>query len=188
MACILSIEINDTNSTKEFPTPGVRFNHILDRVGFPSGHGRVKELQLFLSKCETFGLKDIKYGSVRAWFHDNAPPMRKIQTVLKALVSHYDGELDIEAAAVWWKMGGVYPFESGVKKHSLDLVVSSLVMTVLNNNPSAIEEDKLEQIKSEVTELCELFADPNQRVCPEKYIKMLIENRLRESSSRANEE
>jgi len=93
---------------KAFATTGQRLSHILDKAGFRQGHGRVKELVSFLDSS----LAGIRYTTVRSWFHDHAPPLAKIESILRELNKAYPLNVDLQLVATWWKAGGHYPFGS----------------------------------------------------------------------------
>lgn len=99
---------------KVFETDGQRLTHILDKVGFRQGHGRMKELVSYLD----ISFPGIKYTTVRSWFHDHSPPLAKIETILRALDKDYPLNGEIKLVATWWKAGGHYPFEEAESKPS----------------------------------------------------------------------
>jgi DNA-binding NarL/FixJ family response regulator len=101
-----------TTGTDDFVTPGDRLNRMLDIIGFKQGRGRVIELQKTLSEnCPSiFG--NLKYSTVRSWFQEHTPPMRKLERVVEVLRGQYTMIPDTTLVSIWWKVGGLYPFES----------------------------------------------------------------------------
>ena len=178
-----------------FVSSGERLGHILDQIGFKHGRGRINEFHTFLSskKPEIFG--DLKYTTVRAWFHENAPPMRKVDAIVSALQDDYPFQYDVSQVKTWWKVGGRYPFSSDYKRspaesvddqesyqaseQKLQFIVMSLVMEETGDSFNDLTGDQLVQIKESAMRLARDFADPFKTECPGEYMRMAIRDEMR---------
>lgn len=176
------------DAPEAFNSPGERLNHILDKVGFKGGHGRVAEFHLYLkeTKCEDFG--DLKYSTVRSWFDDHSPVMRKVNMVMEAIYKNYPSNISITTLKTWWKVGGHYPFSNNVddKKREaeseemakMDFFISSIVTEECRGIFENISASDLNSLKKMATELAEAFADPFQINCPERFLRLVIKGEL----------
>jgi len=95
-------------------TTGQRLSHLLDVIGFPSGHGRVNCFHNHLKTNCPHKFGDISYSTVRAWFGNNSPPLEKLIEVLTCIDKSFSIPIEVGLAASWIKAGGINPLESGV--------------------------------------------------------------------------
>jgi len=95
-----------------YETKGERLSHILDMIGFKQGHGRITELHNHLLNKRLESLSELKYMTVKSWFGDSCPPMKKIKQIINALDEDYafNKGINLDQVMGWWKVGGYYPF------------------------------------------------------------------------------
>lgn len=180
--------------TEAFESPGDRLNHILDQIGFKQGRGRVADFQIYLTETSPDLFSDLKYTTVRSWFQDHAPPMRKIDAIIQALQKEYPFHHDISQVKTWWKVGGFYPFISNtgeptptitdlqrdVKENEdkLQFVVMSLVTEETGEAFKSLSSHELVRLKDKAVKFAQEFADPFKTECPSDYLRMAIKDEL----------
>lgn len=196
---IISIMNTNRNADEElYQTTGERLNHLLDQIGFKSGRGRMAAFQTFLSEQEPEVFSDLKYTTVRSWFQDHAPPMKKVDVVMQALEKEYVFRNDVAQIKTWWKLGGFYPFvdEKGHVKptaeellktrsedeEKLQFLVMSLVKEEAGDNFNEIPGSELIEIKEKAMDFARDFADPFKIECPQEYLRMVIRHGFRSDS------
>lgn len=181
-------------NTEAFESPGERLNHLLDQIGFKQGRGRVADFQSYLTEKSPGLFSDLKYTTVRSWFQEHAPPMRKIDAVIQALQKEYPFHHDISQIKTWWKVGGFYPFvnDSGDPSPSitdlqrdakdneekLQFVVMSLVTEETGELFKSLSSQDLVKLKDKVVKFAQEFADPFKTECPSEYLRMAIRDEL----------
>ncbi|WP_020406832.1 hypothetical protein [Hahella ganghwensis] len=177
-----------------FGTPGERLNHILDQIGFKQGRGRVTEFHSFLSETSPEAFSDLKYTTVRSWFGDHAPPMRKINAAIQSLQTEFKFNHNISQIKTWWKVGGFYPFSvehdestpsvselqqsSKENEEKLIFIVMSLITEETGTHFHSLPGSELVKIKDKAIEFAKDFSDPFKTNCPERYIRMAIKEEL----------
>ena len=171
----------------QYASPGERLTHLLDNVMFESGRGRTRALYNLLIESSIEDFSDLKFGTVRSWFHNHAPTMRKVSTIVELLSATYVFEQDKEQIAVWWKVGGYYPFSSvsdSLDLQKLDFVITSLITDEVSESLQEIDASKLLAIKSMALDMCKAFSDPAISDCPVEYIKTFIRGSLKDNSKK----
>lgn len=191
------------NYTVEFDSPGDRLNHILDKAGFRSGRGRVTEFQSYLAETSPELFKDLKYGTVKSWFQQATPTMRRIGSVLEAVEKNYPINQDISLIKTWWKVGGYYPFAKPVaappkfcvespspdneeEDEKLQFIAMSLVIDETGELFKTLSSKDLVRLKDKALRFAKEFADPSKSNCPSEYLRMVIKYEL-ESIKRGSE-
>jgi len=189
---------NTVANEELYKTTGDRLNHLLDQIGFKSGRGRMAALQAFLIDKAPETFSDIKYTTVRSWFSDHAPPMKKINAIMEALENDYVFNHDIDQIKTWWKLGAYYPFvgEDGQAQRTvkelekvrsdeeerLQFLVMSLVKEEAGDNFSEIPGSELLEIKEKALDFARDFSDPFKVECPQEYLRMAIRDEFRSAS------
>lgn len=166
-----------TEQTLDFSIPGQRLTHLLDCVGFLQGRGRTKFLHELLIANTKYDFSQLKYSTVRSWFHQHAPTMRKVNAVIDILNEHYVFNEDAEQIAVWWKVGGYNPYFSSVQNipsEELDFMITALIAEEAKALNVAIKVSELLLVKEKVIKICQDFGNPNSKECPDQYKKLLI--------------
>lgn len=175
---------------QEFASPGDRLNYILDFVGFHEGRGRVSEFKTLLETQSPDEFVDLKYTTVRSWFNDNAPTMRKIDAIIKMLADIYELEFDLQQLKTWWKLGGRNPFDSFAievdriqeqlkeDQEKNNFLVIKTITEVAGEELETLSSKDLLDIKDSVLNFMQLFANPVEVTCPREYIEMIIKNKL----------
>ena len=173
-----------------FELAGDRLNHLLDQIGFKKGRGRVAEFQNYLSENAPDVFSDLKYTTVRSWFQEHSPPMRKIDAVIKALQSEYTIHENIPQIKTWWKLGGLYPFsgsdenvvESEGRFEDIDEKIQFIVMSLVTEEAGELFQElsgsELVGLKDKVIQFAKDFADPFKTQCPTKYLRMAVKHEL----------
>lgn len=177
-----------------FVSSGERLAHILDQICFKHGRGRINDFHAYLigKLPEVFG--DLKYTTVRSWFHESAPPMKKVDAIIGTLQEDYPFLYDISQIKTWWKVGGYYPFSDGYKlgssdsisdrkshqinEQKLQFIVMSLVMEETGSSFNELTGEQLVQIKDKAVKLAKDFVDPFQTECPDEYMRMAIRDEI----------
>lgn len=179
-------------NTEAFNTPGERLHYLLDQIGFKQGRGRVAEFQSFLMEQSPEGLEDLKYTTVRSWFYEHAPAMRKIDAIIEALQKKYTINQNISQIKTWWKLGGYFPFpdqsaeaeniqkELYEKEQKLQFQIMSLVTEETGDRFAKLSGRDLLRIKEKALTFATDYADPSKVVCPHDYIRLVIQNELDE--------
>lgn len=109
------IDERDTLQEK-FGTPGKRLSHLLDVVGFKQGRGRVTAFFQYLKDTNSTTFGDLKYSTVRSWFHEHTPPAAKMDAVIDALQETYTFDKNnLSHIKTWWRAGGIYPIKEKVE-------------------------------------------------------------------------
>ena len=179
----------DVNS-EAFITPGERLNYLLDQIGFKQGRGRVAEFQTFLMEQSPESFADLKYTTVRSWFQEHAPAMRKIDAIMEALQTEYSINQNISQIKTWWKLGGYFPFaeqpdeaesiqkEIDETEQKLQFQIMSLVTEETGESFAKLSSRDLYRIKEKALTFATDYADPLKVVCPHDYIRLIIRNEL----------
>lgn len=177
----------------EFYTTGERLNHILDKIGFKHGRGRVTEFHSYLKEYEVEVFNDLKYTTVRSWFQDHTPKMKKIDVIFIALQKNYEFNHDISQIKTWWKLGGYYPFEEKLdfeelgekifSENELDKKLQFKVITLVTeesgNAFSDLSYEDLMKLKDKALQFAQDYRNPFKADCPEEYLRLLIQEELR---------
>lgn len=187
---------------EEFSSRGERLSHILDKIGFKEGRGRVADFRTFLVSKKPDVFEDLKYTTVRAWFQDSAPPMVKVDVIIDALVENYQFHhgLDLSLIKTWWKAGGYYPFvdsegdkipsipelqqEAKNNEDRLQFIVMSLVTDVTGDSFNTLSSDELVRLKDSAIQFARDFADPFKTECPTRFLRMIIQDELTKLSNK----
>ena len=177
-----------------FKEPGERLNHILDKIEFKEGRGRSTKLQDYLSSVEPSEFGDLKYTTIKSWFGNNSPTMKKIDLIINALHKDYGFNYNIEQIKSWWKVGGVYPFDelfstnkpsvseiqSKIKANEdkLDFLITSLVVEESRSLIDDLDGSQLCAIKDKAMEFARNFSDPYKTQCSDVYLRAIIKNEI----------
>lgn len=158
-------------------SPTTRLNHILDEIDFPSGEGRINKLHKYLLEYGDESLQNIGYTSVRAWFRDSAPPMSKGKRVIDALAKDYTFNSDLSLLKTWWKAGGEHPplLEIPVK---INDKIMALVEEVAGEKFDDLKMKEVNDITDKTMQFSSEFSAPENKECPEEYLKMIIRGQL----------
>jgi len=191
-----TMNTNRNTELEAFELPGERLNHILDQIGFKQGRGRVAEFQNYLAEKSPGVFADLKYTTVRSWFQEHSPPMRKIDAAIQALQFEYKFRHDISQIKTWWKVGGFYPFvnESGEpapsitdlqqeakdNEEKLQFVIMSLVTEETGEHFKSLSSKDLVRLKDKVAQFAQDYSDPFKTDCPSDYLRMAIKAELSE--------
>lgn len=183
--------------TELYATAGERLSHILDLIGFKDGRGRVTTFQAYLIEHQPEAFADLKYTTVRSWFQEHAPPMRKMDSIFNAISKEHVLHHDISQIKIWWKAGGYYPFvdvfndskpslislQNIVKENQekLQFIVMSLVTEETGELFNSLTSEDLISIKESALRLATDFADPLKTECPKEYLRIMINGRLQET-------
>jgi hypothetical protein len=190
-----TIEIDQFHSEFKFDSPGERFNHLLDLIGFKQGRGRVSDLQSYLAEHAPSDFSEIKYTTARSWFLESAPQMRKIDAIIEALQSVYTLNGDLSQIKTWWKLGGLYPFtedeplisdpefvalKAEVEAHNekLDFVITSLVSDYSKDHFNDLSGKELNAIKDKVLKFAKDYSDPFKIDCPTHVLSLIAKKEL----------
>lgn len=182
------MEANNVTETKYFKKPGERLNHILDKINFKKGRGRVSEFQEYLTNQSPEWFSEIKYTTVRSWFSEHAPPMNKINAAIEALNKNNEIPYDLSYIKTWWKVGGHYPFEVNDNNQEASDFFEKLqykIMALISLEVNSIEDisvEKLNQVREQTLDFARSFKDPKIKECPESYLKILIQHFLNSNS------
>jgi hypothetical protein len=187
-------EMVTTENGKEtlFDTPGKRLVHLLDQIGFQKDRGIITDLHTYLLNTQPDDFSDLSYGTVRAWFAENSPPMKRMSLVIEALRKNYPFDYDIMHIKTWWKVGGFYPFmESSTDQALAELdnearatfektkfVIMSLVTEECGESFEKLSADELKTISDAANQFVQDFTDPYQTTCPNRYIRAVIRDQL----------
>lgn len=172
-----------------FNTVGERLSHILDQIGFKHGRGRIQDFQAYLIDRKPESFSDLKYTTVRSWFHDSAPPMKKINIIIDALQEFYLFKNDISQIKSWWKLGGYYPFSHDSKptdvneskslgEQKLQFIVMSMVTEEAGHDFNSLSGEQLIQIKEKAIQLAKDFVDPFITECPVEYMRIAVRDEI----------
>lgn len=193
---VIARTMNTKRNTEHvaFDLAGDRLNHILDQIGFKQGRGRVVEFQSYLIDKAPNVFSDLKYTTVRSWFQEHSPPMRKIDAAMQALQHDYTFHHDISQIKTWWKVGGFYPFvnessdpvpsinvlqqEATDNNEKLQFVVMSLVTEETGDLFNTLSSKDLIMLKDKVIHFAQDFSDPFKTDCPAEYLRMVIKAEL----------
>jgi len=182
----MSNEIS-TQQTNNMEESGERLGHILDQIGFRLGRGRIDDFHKFLvdKRPDLFG--ELKYTTVRSWFHNSAPPMVRVVAVIDALETEYRIQYDLSQIKTWWKVGGFYPFVNSsnnvttpttsnnqICDQKLQFKIMALVTEEVADEFDALSGDQLIKIKEKAIQLANDFSNPSLVECPSEYIRMII--------------
>ncbi|WP_444928308.1 hypothetical protein ACJJI4_24085 (plasmid) [Microbulbifer sp. TRSA002] len=177
-----------------FGLAGNRLNHILDQIGFRQGRGRMAEFQSYLTDKAPNIFGDLKYTTVRSWFQEHSPPMRKIDAAIQALQYDYTFHHDVSHIKTWWKVGGFYPFvnefgdpvpsinelqqEATDHNEKLQFVVMSLVTEETGELFRTLSSKELVMLKDKAVQFAQDFSDPFKTECPSEYLRIVIKAEL----------
>lgn len=156
-------------------TTGKRLSHILDSIEFPAARGRAGAFHQYLmaKRPEEFG--ELKLTTVRSWFHDHSPPMRKAEIIFIALNEDYPFPQDFTPILGWWKIGGVYPFDDlAAVDERLQFIVMAMVSEAAGEQLSQLGTDDLINVKDRAMTLAMQFRDPTVTECPADYMRALV--------------
>ncbi len=104
-------------SVDVFPTKGTRLHHILDKISFKGGRGRITDLQFLLGETFPDEFGDLKYQTIKGWFGKNLPDTEKIDLIIDALIkNNYVFLWNISSVKYWWMTGVDYPFQTPLVK------------------------------------------------------------------------
>lgn len=109
-SALMSSTDNTIETSQSFSTTGKRLAHILDKVGFKRGRGRMQELHTLIKARRPDLFLDVSFNTIRSWFRDHAPHVQKIEAIVHILHEQYRFEHDLDLISAWWKLGGFYPF------------------------------------------------------------------------------
>jgi hypothetical protein len=185
---------NKQTQTHSYDLPGDRLSTILDQIGFKQGRGRVLDFQNYLRDTSPKDFKDLKYTTVRAWFQNHAPPMRKIDAVIDALQVEFQFNHDISHIKTWWKVGGPCPFDSetiaerasihqleqkiGLYKEKLAFIIMSIVTEEAGEHFKSLSGSDLTRISDKVKAFTEDFINPSIIECPDEYLRLVARHEL----------
>jgi hypothetical protein len=188
------MKTNHQINSDRYNTPGDRLSHILDQVGFKQGRGRVIDFQNYLTSTSPKYFKDLKYTTVRAWFQDHAPPMRKIDAIIETLQVTYRFKHDVSHIKTWWKAGGIYPFfdkipsdhpsilelmeKAAIIKEKLPFIIMSIVNEESGEVFKSLSGTELIRIFDKASRFAENFLDPLNIGCPDEYLRTIVRHEL----------
>jgi hypothetical protein len=188
------MKTNNQKNINLYKTPGERLSHILDQIGFKSGRGRVTDFQGYLVNTSPKHFKDLKYSTVRAWFRDHAPPMRKIDTIIEALQINFRFQHDVSHIKTWWKAGGFYPFfdtpptsqptirelldKINIIKEKLPFIIMSIINEETGDSFKSLSGSELIRISDKASNFADNFLDPLNIDCPDEYIRLIVKHEL----------
>jgi hypothetical protein len=181
-------------TTNIYRTPGDRLSHILDKIGFKQGRGRVSDFQNYLTTTSPKYFKHLKYTTVRAWFQDHAPPMRKIDTIVETLQVNYKFLHDVSHIKTWWKAGGYYPFiddtpdnhpsiveiinKADAAKEKHPYMIMAIVTEEAGELFKSLTGGELIRISDKAACFADNYVDPLNIDCPEEYLRIIIKHEL----------
>jgi hypothetical protein len=176
------MSIEETNENVEFETPGARLNHLLTKIGFKEGRGRVADFHQYLIDTKPNDFADLKYTTVRSWFADHSPVMRKITVIIESLKENYNFNYNQISLKTWWKVGGQYPFKSSVvevektknNNEKITFYISSLVTEECGPKFEKFSAQELTWLRDIAIKLAIDFADPFKTECPVEYLRLII--------------
>lgn len=187
-------DITKTSRDSLFEAAGGRLTHILDRLGFKSGRGRVTEFHSFLTASSPEDFSDLSYSTVKSWFQDSSPPMKKMDAVFRALQRDYPITCDLSLVKTWWKLGGIYPFsdssgermlaleelkqEARENEQKLQFLIMSLITEEAGGNFNGFSGKELVEVRDAVTKFAHDFSDPLKTSCPVEYLRKFVQYEL----------
>lgn len=172
---------------------GERLSHLLDLIGFKVGRGRIPEFQTYLNNKQIPELSSLKYSTVRSWFSNHAPPMKKVNKIIDALNEDFDFYCDLQQIKVWWKLGGISPFPVTVntnstnfnssedKRYKLNFLITSMVKDESGESFDTISSNSLIAVKEKAIKLALEFADQYKKEVPHDYLRIFIADELRKN-------
>ncbi len=176
--------MSESDTSDKYSIPGERLTHLLDQIGFESGRGRTRALYNLIVDSSLSEFADLKFGTVRSWFHNHASTMRKVSNIIDLLSQKHTFEQDKEQVAVWWKVGGYYPYESqepSLDRVKIETLVATNIQESIDTNGLQVTKELEQEVQDAAITLCKQFADPAHTECPTQYIEMLIRDKLRSS-------
>jgi hypothetical protein len=189
------MKTNNQKITGTYNTPGERLSHILDQLGFKQGRGRVIEFQNYLTSTSPKYFTDLKYTTVRAWFQDHAPPMRKIDAIIETLQVNYRFQHDVSHIKTWWKAGGFYPFfdktpsnhpsvvelmeKIAIIKEKLPFIIMSIITEETGKDFKSLSGSELIHISDKASSFADNFLDPLNIDCPDEYLRVIVRHELK---------
>ena len=187
-----SMVVNSQLKLEDVSSSGDRLSLILDHIGFPGGHGRVKFFHEYLVEKSPEYFSDLSYGSTRNWLNGNvSPTMKKIDLIFDALGKEYPFNGDVSNFKVWWKLGGNPPadisddldtksnianLEQQAKdnKVSRQFAVISMLTEELGEAISALTDKEKLEISDYCQKAADDFANPYLIECPKEYLKAIM--------------
>ena len=183
----------EKDKPKFFKTPGQRLEHLLAQIGFQKNRGVITDLHTYLAKTDPAHFSDLSYGTVRGWFAENAPPMKRIGLIIDALRENYSFNFDLVHIKTWWKVGGFYPFltseseenlaeldtEAKAKRGKTAFVIMALVTEESGESFDNLTTDELRVISDAANQFVQDFTDPYQTTCPNHYLRAVIRDQLK---------
>jgi hypothetical protein len=188
--------MNLHDESLDFAAAGCRLSHILDKIGFREGRGRVTELHEHITSRCADPLTDLKYTTVRSWFNDHTPSMKKIEMIIDSLSEDYPIEHDLSQIKAWWKVGGYYPFVN-IKQsdelpyfkqahndymEKLQYIIMSLVTEEAGDFFETLSADDLRVIQRNTMQFADDFSNPHKIECAAKYLRMIIREEIKAAS------
>lgn len=185
--------IKHEEKQKSFKSPGDRLEHLLSQIGFQTDRGIITDLHTYLTTSDPIHFSNLSYGTVRGWFADNAPPMKRIDLIIDALQKQYAFDFDLVHIKTWWKVGGFYPFietvpkeelakldsEARLKREKTAFVIMALVTEESGVAFDSLSADELKSISDVANQFVKDFTDPYQTSCPNHYLRAIIRDQLK---------
>ena len=169
-------------------TTGERLNKLLDHSGFKRGRGRIPEFQMYLVNKKIPEFETLKYSTVRSWFDDHAPPMKKISLIVDQLHKDFVLQIDIEQLKIWWKLGGISPFPAsldnsyeGEVEKKLRFLITSIVTEQCGRDFEKLPSSTLVDIKEKAIGLAKDFANTEKVDIPIEFLKIFIKEQIRKT-------
>ncbi|WP_146047918.1 hypothetical protein [Zhongshania marina] len=110
--------------------------------------------------------------------------MSRIDDVFDALSKEYTFPDDTRPLKSWWKVGGVFPFESGEHANSraisakLEVTLSVLISQEMGEAFKDASVEEIQKIKNEFLRILATFADPTQSEPDEKTLTVIVKGIL----------
>ena len=187
LSCGATIKIRSWCVSELYLEAGNRLEHILETIGFDMGRGHIRRFYELLRLSNSPELRDLKFRTVRAWFQQNAPAMRKIDIVIDLLHKKYNFHYDQSLVKTWWKLGGYYPFSehegisagpngqiSDALLKKIDFIVMASITQFLDVNSSDLSVDDLIYVRDQITGFACDFSSQDIVECPSEYLTIMI--------------
>ena len=186
-------DIQDTKKDR-FTSPAERVSHILDKIEFKKGHGRVAELVRYLKDTNNDDFENLNYQTVHSWFMRNSPAMKKMIIVMETLGVNYQLGCDERRLSQWWKIGGDDPFDSGVNSKIEELdeqrkqrqsALNYLIMSVITSDPEGpfadLNGEQLSELVDQGVKFAKDYEDPFKNAINSAGIKTWLTGYYHES-------
>lgn len=169
----------EDNGTQDWALPGNRLVHILDKIRFARGYGRISRFHQYLAETDPTNFGDVGYSTVKSWFRTHVPSMDRIDNVFAALESRYSFPADPALVKTWWKIGGYYPFDAETEKRSLEkdkaeFKATSMIMSVIEQEFEDFSANDLFEIRSQAMNFIQDFGDPAKSVPDDEHQRIFI--------------